>query len=199
LVVGRPFDLQVATPKRLETLHLVTDITAVNPAWLETLAPHLFQVKPGVVYFDPHTGTLATRTQLRFNGRTIEATGEPLTEDTPENQKQFIKLYAVWLHEQLEKERQTLQIINSRRIPIVPLRQVQNRVQHIAQGIVSLYQLPKKDRIELSKLAKIETYIGSSFMQRLNTSPDRSRHGRHHSHRPWKPQHKRKYDRRQGY
>lgn len=199
LIVGTPFDLQVATPKRLETLHLVTDVTAVDPGWLDTLAPDMFKVRQGKVVFDPHTGTLAMQTHLKFNGRTLEASGTPLLERSSENQKLFIKLYGAWLHEQLEKERQKLQIINSRRVPIIPVREVQGRVRQSAEGAIALFELPKKIRIELSKLAKLETYIGEHSMSRLNVPDEKSRHGRHHSHRPWKPQHKRKFNRKRGY
>lgn len=195
LVAGTPFDLQVPTPKGLETLHLVTDVTAVDPEWLEDLAPHLFTVKPGKIVFEPRTGILVERTHLKFNGRTLEAAGTPLTDRTPENQKLFLKLYATWLHEQLDKERQTLQIINSRKIPAIPLSQVQHRVQRIAEGAIALFDFTKKERIALSKLGKLETYIGEQYMDQLKTPNDESR-GYRQQRRPWKPQHKRKYDRR---
>lgn len=198
LIAGRPFDLEVPLAKGLETLHLVTDVTVVDPKWLEELAPELFEVKPGKIYFDPKVGALALQTHLKFSGRKLEASGTPLLERTPENQRLFIKLYGAWLHEQLEKERQALQIINSRRIPAIPLKQVQDRVRQIAEGAIVLFELPKKDRIELSKLAKLKTYIGDDFMDKLNSPHESDRRKHQQRRRPWKPQHKRKYDRRRG-
>lgn len=199
LIAGTPFDLQVQTPKRLETLHLVIGVSAVNPEWLAELAPQLFQVKLGKIVFEPRTGTLMERTHLKFNGRTLEANGVPITERTQENQQLFIKLYGAWLHERLEYERQKLQMINSRRIPAIPVRQVQERLRHVAEGAIALFDFTKKQRIELSKLARLETYIGSSFMNGLVSTDDNSHRGRHHSHRPWIPQHKRKYNRKRGH
>jgi HrpA-like RNA helicase len=195
LVVGTPFDLQIPTPKGLETLHLVNDVTAVDPKWLESLAPNLFKVRPAGIYFDGHYGTLATRMVVRFNGRSFEASSAPLLERTPENQKLFITLYGAWLHKHLEQERQALEISNSRRISPVPLRQVQERVRRLANGAISLLELDKKRRIELSKLARLETYLDERFMATL-TSSTTSRPGSHHRSRPWQPPHKRKYNRR---
>lgn len=199
LVAARPFDLEVPTPKGLQTLNLVTDVTDVNPDWLGELAPHLFRVKAGKVYFDPRLGTLALRTRLTFNGGTLEAAGTPVLEHTQANQRLFVKLYAVWAREQLERERLTLQAINSRRIPEVPLRHIEQRVASLADGAVSLVELDKKQRLALGKLARLETYIGDEFMNRLNRPregrPDRKqRRGTH-----LQPHHKRKYDRRRGY
>ncbi len=197
LIAGTPFDLQVPVGPRLETLHLVTDVTAVDPDWLQTLAPHLFEARPGKVVFDSYSGTLSQQTKLRFNGRTLEATGTPLLEHSPENEKQFIKLYAQWLYDRLNEQRQKLQIINHRPIPAIPLKQIQHRVQRIAEGAIGLFELSKKQKIELSKLAKLQTYIGDSFMERLNVPEDTHRH---HGPRKkgWKPQHKRKFDRKRG-
>ncbi|PLS81284.1 hypothetical protein CYG49_02440 [Candidatus Saccharibacteria bacterium] len=193
LVSGTPFDLQVPTPKRLETLHLLTGVTAVNPKWLETLAPHLFNVRPGKVVFNPRIGALVSQTSLKFNGRTIEAEGTPLLDRTPENQQLFIKLYAKYLHEQLERERQKLQIINSQRIPIIPLSEVQKRLQAQVGGILTLVELTRKERIELGKLAKLETYLGETFMTQFNQLDDRDHHHRGNRNRkPWIPRHKRK-------
>ncbi|MDB5187446.1 MAG: hypothetical protein JWM07_918, partial [Candidatus Saccharibacteria bacterium] len=48
LVAGTPFDLQIQTQRGdLETQHLVQGITVVNPKWLQTLAPDLFNVRQG--------------------------------------------------------------------------------------------------------------------------------------------------------
>ncbi|HYH74615.1 MAG TPA: hypothetical protein VD735_01505, partial [Candidatus Saccharimonadales bacterium] len=199
LVVGTPFDLQVPTGRGLETLHLVNDVTAVQPQWLAELAPELFAVRPGKIYFDAHYGTLATRTQVRFNGKTFEASGAPVLERTPQNKQLFQTLYSVWLHERLEHERQFLQSRSSRSIPHIPLRQVQEQVRYIAPGAVSLLELDKKQRVALLKLANPETFLGERFMASLK---HRGNHAgghdhsqqRHKRHR-WQPEHKRKHDR----
>lgn len=192
LLSGTPFDLQVATPKGLEVLHLVNDVTAVNPQWLEELAPDLFRIKPGKIYFDNNYGTLAARTHVQFGGRTYDAASTPIFDHTPENQRLFIVRYSEWLHEQLERERQTLKIVNFRRIPQVSLQQVQRRVRSIAEGAVSLHELNKKQRIELSRLAKLETHVGQEFMTTLNTAASRGHHGRGQRRWTWVPRHKRR-------
>jgi HrpA-like RNA helicase len=198
LIAATPFDLEVPTPKGLQTLHLVTDVTAVNPGWLETLAPHLFQVKPGKIYFDPHLGTLALRTHLKFNGGTLEAAGTPILDHTPENRRLFVKLYSSWAHSQLERERLMLQTMNTRRIPEVPLRHIEQRVAALSDGAISLTELDKKQRITLGKLARLETYIGEEFMNRLNR-PSVGRPHRQLRRGPHFKSPNRKYNRRRGY
>lgn len=200
LVAGTPFDLQIQTQKGdLETLHLVQAVTEVNPRWLETLAPNLFSVRQGKTYFDSRRGTLATRQLVRFNGRTIEGGGVPITKRTARDGRMFSELYGTWVYEQLEKERRHLQQGYNRRIPMTPLRQVQQRVRAIVGGAISLDELSDGQREELAKLSKLQTYVGEVFMAKLGV------HRRSHSHRgeptsrrSWQPQHKRKYDRRRG-
>lgn len=197
LIAATPFDLEIPTPRGLETLHLVTDITAVDPDWLKVLAPHIFEVKPGKIYFDPHFGTLATRTHLSFNGRSLEAGGAPILDHTPENRRLFTKLYAVWAHEQLERERDQLQKTATRRIPKIPLHHVQQQVASVTHGIISLAELDKKQRFELVKLTKLDTYLGEKAMSRLHV-PRGSNDTPRYTHRRgfgWRPR-KQKYDRR---
>ncbi len=170
VVAATPFDLEVPTPKGLQTLHLVTDVTALNPIWLESLAPHLFEVRPGKVYYDPKYGTLAIRTHLQFEGHSLEAAGTPLLEHTPENERLFIKQFAIWAHGQLEIERDRLQLLNSRHIPKIPLDHVRERVRRQAEGIISIHELNKKQQFELKKLGKLESYVGKKFMRQLTTS-----------------------------
>ncbi|MBL8159642.1 ATP-dependent RNA helicase [Candidatus Saccharibacteria bacterium] len=199
LIAGTPFDLQVTTVKGLETLHLVNDVTAVDPEWLQELAPDVFKVQPGKVYFDSRYGTLAARRSVKFNGRTFAASSTPLLERSPRNEELFVEHYGIWLHEQLEKDRQTLQIVNQRRIPTVPVRQVQQRVRQIAAGAISLLDLNKKQRIELSKLAKVQTYLQGDDLARLTTVAY-GHHPREHGRRKgWQSRHKRKFERRRGY
>ncbi|HSH17919.1 MAG TPA: helicase-related protein, partial [Candidatus Saccharimonadales bacterium] len=173
MFTGTPFDLEVPTPSGLEILHLVTDITAVNPAWLQELAPDLFKVGSGKVYFDPYLGTLAERKQIRFRGRNIDVTGTPVLERTPANEKLFMSQYASWLSQQLASQRQALTAVNFQRIPPVPLKAIEAKVRRIAQGAISVAELPKKERIELYKLAKLESWLDQELVESLNAP----RHG----------------------
>jgi HrpA-like RNA helicase len=195
LIAGTPFDLEVPTPKGLQILNLVTDVSAVDPSWLEELAPHLFEVKEGKVYYDPAFGTLALRTHLQFNGHSLEAAGTPILEHTPENERLFIKQYALWAHNRLEIERDRLQKINSRHVPKIPLDHVKDRVAYLVDGIISIHELDKRQRYELGKLTRLDTYLGSKVMKQLNTNPHSE--GRHQPRRRsgWRPGHKRRYTR----
>jgi HrpA-like RNA helicase len=197
IVAATPFDLEVPTPRGLQVLHLITDVTAIDPAWLEELAPHLFEVKAGKVYYDPRFGTLATRTHLVFNGHSLEADGTPILDHTPENERLFVKQYALFAHNRLEIERDRLQKINSRHIPKIPLEHVRQRVAQLADGIIMLDELDRKQRFELGKLTKIESYLGSKAMHQLNTNGDREERYRHQRRFGWRPGHKRRYNRRQ--
>jgi HrpA-like RNA helicase len=196
LIVGTPFDLQIQTQKGdLETLHLVQGITEVNPRWLEALAPHLFSVRQGKTYFDSRRGALATRQLVRFNGRTIEGGGVAVTRKSGHDKRLFSELYGTWLYEQLENERRNLQRGHHKRIPMVPLRQLQQRVRAIVGNALSVEELNPGQQNELSKLGKMQTYLGEAFMAKLGAQRDAI--SRSHR-RPWQPQHKRKYDRRRG-
>ena len=195
LVVGTPFNLQVPIEKGgLETLHLVNEATAVNPLWLENLAPDLFKVRMGKKYYESRYGALVARMLVTYNKRTFEVAGTPILERTPENQKLFVALYSTWIREQLEKERRILESANPR-MPSVALRQIQDRVQYIAPGVISLAELSKKQHIELSKLSKLETYFGDRFMVSLK-QPSQQGFRKQHRHHGWVPRHKRKHDRR---
>lgn len=194
LIAGTPFDLQITTQKgELETLHLVQGITAVNPRWLEKIAPQTFTARPGKVYFDPRQGTLAMRQLLKVNGHTVEGASMPVTEVSPRNRRLFSDAYGTWAYEQLERERRSLQHSHSRRIPAVPLREIQQRARAQLDGVMSLGELSNSQRTEAMKIAKLQTYLGDAFMAQLGTT----RKDRYESrHRGWRPGHKRKYDRR---
>lgn len=200
ILAGTPFDLEIATARGMETLHIVNELTAVDPLWLERLAPSLFAVQPGKPYYDSRSGTLATRMFVRYNGRRFEANGIPLMDHSPQAEQQFVRLYAEWLHQVVDKERHMLQLLNFRRIPHITVRQVEERVRHYASGVISLAELPKKQRIELGKLAHLEPYLGREYMDQLITSPEGGRHGhgpaehhrRHHGWRHSSPRHGRR-------
>jgi pre-mRNA-splicing factor ATP-dependent RNA helicase DHX16 len=198
LVAGTPFDLQIPTQQGdLETLHLVQSVTAVDPTWLEEMSPQLFKVRPGKTYYDPQQGALATRQLMKFNGRTIEGPSELITESTKQNGRLFSELFAAWLYEQLERERRYLGKGHNRRIPAVPLRQLQQQVQSITHGAIALVTLSPAKRTELLALAKIQTHLGDAFMVRLGTTKRGGYTKELHERRGWQPRHKRKYDRNQ--
>ncbi len=191
LVAGVPFDLQVPTLKGLEILHLVNDATAVEPQWLAELAPDLFEAKTGKVYYESRFGSLATRTILKYAGKTFETAGTPIMEHSRDNQQRFIELYGAWLHTQLEQERRSLQSANYRRIPVIPVKQVQSHVRQLAEGAVSLHELSKQQRISLAKLSHMEAYLDDSFLARLRPPQDKQRGHRPGDHRRFN--HRRKH------
>lgn len=193
LIAGTPFDLQVPVGDGgLETLHLVNDITMVDPRWLEHLAPGRYQVRYGKKYFDPKAGSLITRMLVTYDGKTFEASGTPVIEHTPENEKLFATLFGLWTYDQLQKEFRLLKRANPH-IPVIHPKQVHERIRYIAPGTISLAELSKKQQIELAKLTKVQTYFGEKFMRSLRTPYEAPR--RHFKHRSWQPRHKRKHHR----
>ena len=195
LITGTPFDLEVPTEHGdLQTLHLVNDATAVDPEWLAAIAPDSFSVRHGKKFFDPRLGVLLSRTLVTYNGKQFETSGSPVLDRSHENKRLFVSLYSLWIRDQLEEERRHLQRANPR-VPTVSLHQIEERVKYIAPGAVSLVELSKKQRVELSKLNKLETYVGRRFMSSLRHPIERgSHHRRRHSHGGWQPRHKRKHD-----
>jgi HrpA-like RNA helicase len=194
LVAGIPFDLQVPTHGgTLQTLHLVQSITAVNTNWLVDLAPETFMAKRGRMFYDPRSGTLVARQQVRLGGQVLEGSGIPLTENTKENQRAFRDAFATWTFDQLERERRTLGKFHTKRIPAIPLPQIQQQVRALAGDIVKLGQLPNTQRLAMTELSKLHTHLGNNFMAQLGTTYKQERQpGRHHAHRGWLPPHKRK-------
>ena len=194
LVAGIPFDLQI--PSRdgsLQTLHLVQSITVVNTDWLVDLAPETFAAKRGRTFYDPRSGTLVARQQVRLGGRVLEGAGIPLIEDTKQNQRAFRDAFALWVYDQLERERRTLGKFHTKRIPAVPLPQIQQQVRALAGDIFKLGQLGYQQRQAMLNLAKLHTHLGTDFMAQLGTTDKQDRQaGRHHAHRGWLPSHKRK-------
>jgi len=194
LVAGIPFDLQI--PSRdgsLQTLHLVQSITVVNTEWLVDLAPETFAAKRGRTFYDPRSGTLVARQQVRLGGRVLEGAGIPLIEDTKQNQRAFRDAFALWVYDQLERERRTLGKFHTKRIPAVPLPQIQQQVRALAGDIFKLGQLGYQQRQAMLNLAKLHTHLGTDFMAQLGTTDKQDRQaGRHHAHRGWLPSHKRK-------
>ena len=200
LVSGTPFDLQVPTQTGgLETLHLLQGITAVKVNWLVELAPHLFAGRRGKTFYDPRSGTLASRQMVRFGGQVIEGASEPLLDDTKENRRLFADGFAEWAYEQIERERRSYARFHTKRIPSVPLPQLRQQARAIAGDVMSLEALTSKQRAELIGLSKLSTHLGEEFMAKLGASHSRFAHPQQRSgRRGWQPKHKRKYDRRRG-
>ncbi len=196
LISGTPFDLQVPRGNgELNTLHLVNDITMVDPRWLEHLAPGQYTVRYSKKYFDARSGGLLTRMLVTYGGKTFEASGIPVIEHTPENQKLFVTLFSLWVYEELQKEFRLLKRANPH-IPAIHPKQVQERVRYLAPGAISLAELSKKQQVELAKLNKVATYFGDKLMQSLRQPHDAPRrHFQHHRQHGWQPPHKRKYQR----
>ncbi len=198
LFTGTPFDLEVVTPNGLETLHLVNNITTVDPLWLTQLAPGMFTFRAGAIEFDAHLGTLVRPVRLTINGKELQIRGIPVLERTPENQRLFSVLYSSYIEQRLEEERRQLARSNNRHIPRVPTQRIRESIHRIAQGVISTVELPRQDRVALYRLARLETWLGKEFMQTLNP-PHQDRQpphpGRHHAHRhQWKPKYKRHRD-----
>ncbi len=196
LIAGTPFDLQVPTRSGgLETLNLVQGITAVQTDWLIDLAPELFASRRSKTFYDPRTGTLATRQLVRFSGQILEGSSAPITEFTSENKRLFSEAFATWAYEQLEKERRSFARYHTKRVPSVPLRQLQQQVRAITTSIIAIDQLSPQQRQNLMNLARLHTHLGTDFMEKLGAS-HRDRHADQGRRRGWQAPHKRKYERR---
>ncbi len=176
IIAGTPFDLEVPTPAGLEVLHLVNNITAVDPAWLQDTAPDLFKVSHGEIYYDTYFGTLAERKQIKYRGRVINVKGTPVLERSAAHQKIFITEYARWVQQQLDIQRQSLSTVNFHKIPSIPFRKIEDTVRVKAGGSISVAELPKKERIELHKLARLEYWLDKDLIDTLN-APSRNQQG----------------------
>lgn len=193
LVAGTPFDLEV--PVRdggLQTLHLVTGLTAVNTEWLIELAPEQFSSRRGKMVYDPRSGSLVIRQQIRVGKKVVEGTGIPVTLNTKQNQKFFQEAVAKWIYQQLETESRKLAAYHAKRIPNIPLQQIKARVRSLAGNVISIEALDSPRRQLLFEMTKLETHFGTDFMNQVASSYRQGRSpGRHHAHRGWKPGHKR--------
>ncbi len=190
LIAGTPFDLQV--PMRggnLQTLHLVQGVTVVNTDWLLELAPKLFDTRKSRVTYDPRLGGLAKRQQIRFGKQILEGHGAPVLEDTSENRKAFVREFTAWAYQQIEAQRRNLEQFH-RRVPSVPLSAVERAVKAQANGIVSIDQLPKREKRQFIALAKIESYFDENFFHRLGR-PHRDHARPQQRRKGWQPKHKR--------
>lgn len=193
LISGTPFDLQV--PMRsggLETLHLVTGVTAVNTDILLEVAPERFVSKRGKTVYDPRNGYLVDVQQIRFGKRVLNGSGVPRLEDTDENRRLFAREFSQWAYELLERQRRQLERFH-KRVPAVSRGQVEQELRSRAHGIVALDQLNSKDKQRVVALSKLETYLGDDFIYRLGKPRRQPRpEEKQRRHHGWKPKHKRK-------
>ena len=183
LLAGVPFDLEV--PMRggeLETLHLVQNVTEVPIAILAELVPKTDQKRAKHLMYDPRLGALAWREQMQLGKKTLAGATQPVMEDTTENRQAFVGEFSKWAHGQVEREVHALARFH-KRVPIVPLRQVEAAVKRFS-GIVSLEQLHPEDKRALLSLAKLETYVGEKEMQRLYARGSSHSHKKSHKKSP---------------
>ena len=199
LVTGTPFDLEV--PMRggeLSTLHLLQNVTVVNTSWLLELAPEQFGTRKPEVYYDPRLGGLASRQRVRFGKIVLEGSAEPIMDNTPQAQRQFIDAFVDWAHSRVERE---LRILGryTRSVPVVTHTQVQHYVRTRSPRITNLQQLEADEKKALLAAAEPETYLGQDFRIELERKGGRSEERHHRPHnghrRGWQPRHKRKYNR----
>ena len=191
LVVGTPFDLEVPTHKGLQTLHLVTGVTAVDTGWLLELAPTLFGSRRGAIVYDPRLGALAERQRVRFGKKVLEGQTRPILDDTREYRMLFVREYAKWAYEQLERQRRHLSRFH-RKVPRVSVRQVEQEVKQRASGIVSLDQLSSQEKRELLALAKLETYAGDTLYHTLGAPRHERQERPEKRRRGWRPKYRRR-------
>ncbi|MDB5179346.1 MAG: hypothetical protein JWN01_1289 [Patescibacteria group bacterium] len=163
LMTGTPFDLEVTTHRGLETLELVNDVTAVDPKWLEELAPEDFHIKPGKLRFDAGSGMMALASIVKFHKRTFQAASAPVQEHTNKNELMFVDLYCDYVQEQLARERKIFEMGGGQRVPDISWKTIRERVRTAAMGAVSLQELPREQQLELERLAKLETWLGAAY------------------------------------
>lgn len=184
LISGTPFDLQVPLKNGgLETLHLVTNLTAVNTDILLEIAPQQFQTKRSKISYDAGTGCLIEYQQVRFGKRTLQGNGRPRLEDSIENRRIFKREFSQWAFGQLERQRRDLERFH-KRVPYVAVGQVEQQLGSIAPDIVSLDQLSRELKSRVVALSRLETYLGDDFIYRLGR-PRRQPLNRPKRHKGW--------------
>ncbi len=187
LITGEAFDLEVPLRGgKLETLHLVQAVTAVNTEWLLELAPDSFDTRKSKIVYDPRVGGLVRRQQVRMGKQVLQGMSTPVIEDTPENRQTFRREFAAWAHRQVEKQRRNLENFH-RYVPKVSLEQVEREVKQKIADVVSIDQLSKRDKRQAVDLAKIETYFDDDFFHRLGKPRNK-----HFKRRGFLPRHKQK-------
>lgn len=93
-IVGDPFNIQT---RRGGTLPLITNVTAVDPAWLMEVAPHLVEWKPntyGTIGFAAISGRAERVGMLTFAGHEVKPENLPVGESDSEAIEKVLE--AVW-------------------------------------------------------------------------------------------------------
>lgn len=182
----------------LSTLHLLQNVTVVNTSWLLELAPEQFGTRKPEVYYDPRLGGLASRQRVRFGKIVLEGSAEPIMDNTPQAQRQFVDAFVDWAHGRVERELRILGRYN-RSVPVVTRTQVQHYVRTRSPQITNVQQLEANEKKALLAAAEPETYLGQDFRIELERKGGRSEERHHRPHnghrRGWQPRHKRKYSR----
>ena len=195
LIVGTPFDLQIPTRSgSLETLELVQGITSVNTEWLIELAPDSFKARRGKIRFDPQSGRIATQTIVQYGRQLLEGSGGPVPREVANDRTLFSKLFAEWAYSEIEHERVNVSKHGSKRVPAIPLKRLQQQVKAIVGDASSLDDLHPNERIQLLNLARLQTHLGTAFMNQL-AAGDTGRRGSERRRTGWKPKHKRRPER----
>jgi late competence protein required for DNA uptake (superfamily II DNA/RNA helicase) len=192
LIAGTPFDLEVPTRDgSLQTLHLVQGATAVKSEWLLALSPEEFTAKRGKMVYDPRLGTLVIKQMIRAGKRTVEGVSIPVSQNTKQNQKFFQDALAKWIYSQLETEKRKLEGSHAKRIPNIPYPRIKSMVNSLTGGVIDIEHLAPHKKKGLFALTKLETHLGTDFMNQVAASfTNRQTSGRHHAHRGFKPAHK---------
>ena len=73
-LIGEPWDLEIPTRDGSQLLLLVRFASAVNPAWLSEIAPHLVETRGGTYpRYDHHRDEVVSTTEIWFNGQQIQS------------------------------------------------------------------------------------------------------------------------------
>lgn len=192
LITGEPFDLEVPTRDGdLQTLHLVQGVTRVNTEWLIELAPDQFSHKRSGLSYDARSGMLVTRQRLRTGDYMLEGNPVPVTDNSKQNQKFFQEAFAKWAYSEIERQRVALGGVHAKHVPVIPLSQIRSKVRAAAPNTINIEFLPPDRRAKLLGLAKLSTYLGADFVERLSAQRRRAPGDRRHrAHRGHKPSHR---------
>jgi hypothetical protein len=182
LISGTPFNLEIPTPKGLETLYLVQDVTLVDPSWLVAAAPDLYSARAGKIYFDGPTGVLTRHWNMTYNRHAVKGVSAPVLGTTVKDQVMCIELYSGWLHERLEGDRRRLQKETGKRIAMIPIHTIHDRVRTILGPNTLITELNMEQRNMLDRLASMRTYMGDIFHSRHTSGRKGPRNNRRRRH-----------------
>ena len=153
-------------------------------------------VRGGKAYYDPRLGMVAHQSQMKYRARSYEVSGAPVLERTPETQRLFVTLYSAWVYERLQHERQVVAAATSQRLPEIPRKNIEQYVREITNGAISIHELDKQQRIDLTKLSSLATYFDEGVVPDIPRNMDRHHHKRRRGFNPAQSHHKNKHHRR---